>query len=284
MHKGTLRPQTGTQQLFHTGSYNYRVGGCIGGYLIAPIHSLNHHKTLRYLTRKPKGRGILARGPASVGPARGPKLNTKDSSRKGLSAKDLSPRGREPRSDFVVNSFLSARERQGRAQECGLEGGPHPPVSSSLHPASPGSDRLGEAQERGRFCPVPPVPACRRAGLRPPHLPRRLRSPWVTPRCESRGARNAKGRERRAAGWAPGPRPSPRRLARPPSCGPSSQPRGGGQQPRSVRGGREAGCACPAWGGAILLYGQAGSATAVTRGLGDPALGAKLHRVFVWKG
>lgn len=161
MHKGTLRPQTGTQQLFHTGSYNYRVGGCIGGYLIAPIHSLNHHKTLRYLTRKPKGRGILARGPASVGPARGPKLNTKDSSRKGLSAKDLSPRGREPRSDFVVNSFLSARERQGRAQECGLEGEPHPPVSSSLHPASPGSDRLGEAQERGRFCPVPPVPACR---------------------------------------------------------------------------------------------------------------------------
>lgn len=134
-----------------------------GGYLIALIHSLNNHKTLRYLTRKPRGRRILARGPPSVGPARGPTLNTKDSSRKGLSAKErsLPP---APGTAFRCRCkqlFLSARQRQGRAQECGLEGGPHPPVSSSLHPASPGSDRPGEAQERGRFRPVPPGPARR---------------------------------------------------------------------------------------------------------------------------
>lgn len=131
-----------------------------GGYLIALIHSLNNHKTLRYPTRKPRGRRILARGPASVGPARGPKLNTKDSSRKGLSRKERSlPPAPGTAFRFRCKQlFLSARERQGRAQEGGLEGGPHPPVSSSLHPASPGSDRLGEAQEPGRFRPEPPWP------------------------------------------------------------------------------------------------------------------------------
>lgn len=109
--------------------------------------------------------------------------------------------------------FRSARERQRRARESGLEGGPHPsPFSSSLHSASPGPNRLGEAQKRGRFRPVPPGSA-----RRPP--PRSPAAASATTQghsgCESRGARDVKKRERCAPGWAPGPQPPSGRLARP---------------------------------------------------------------------
>lgn len=202
--------------------------------MLSFIHSLNNHKTLRYLTRKPRGR-ILARGPASVGAARGPKLNTKESSRKGLFSerKDLRPPA--PGTAFRLRSkqmFRSARERQGRARE----GGPHPSLfSSSLHPASPGPNRLGEAQKRGRFRPVPPGSA-----RRPP--PRSPAAASATTQghssCESRGARDVKRPERCARGWAPGPRPRSGRLARPELPAVLSAPRRWAA-PAALRAGRE---------------------------------------------
>lgn len=122
------------------------------------------------------------------------------------------PRRREPRSDFVVNSCFG-RRGQGRAGESGLEGGPHPSLfSSSLHPASSGPDRLGEVQKPGRFRPVDPGPARR-------PLPRSPAAASATTQghsgCEYRGVRDAKGGERCAPAWAPGPRPPPGRLALP---------------------------------------------------------------------
>lgn len=80
-----------------------------------------------------------------------------------------------------------------RAQECGLESEPHPPISSSFHSASrtPPTRRGPETGE------LPPG-ASRARRPRLAHLPRRSRSPPVHSRCQSPGARNAKGRERRA--------------------------------------------------------------------------------------
>ena len=40
----------------------------------------------------------------------------------------------------------------------------------------------------------------------------------------------------------------------------------------------------PSVGGAMLLYGPAAGSPAITKGLGNLALGAELHYVFVWKG
>lgn len=59
-------------------------------------------KSYWHLTRKPRGRRILARRPTSVRDARGPKLNTKESSGMGLSVKERP--ARKPRPDSVVNS------------------------------------------------------------------------------------------------------------------------------------------------------------------------------------
>lgn len=81
-------------------------------------------------------------------------------------------------------------------------------------------------------------------------LPRRSRYPRVHSRCQSPGARNAKGREGRARRAGRLGLEPPGRLARPPSCGLSSQPRGGGQRPRSVRGGGEGRREAPAQRGA----------------------------------
>lgn len=138
-------------------------------------------------------------------------------------------------------------------------------------------------------------------GSLPPRAPRTPRPPPRSPaaasatsqghsRCESGGARDAEGREGRAARWAPGSRPPPGRLARSlarslaclaPSSDRPLRPRRWAALSAERE---EAGCACPAWGGAMLLYGQAGRSPTVTKGLGNLAVGAEVHPGFVWKG
>lgn len=264
-----------------------------GGYLIALIHSLNNDKTLRYLARKPRRGRILARGPASVGAARGPKLNTKESSGEGLSAKDRplaplpAPRSPAPGAAFrsPCKHLFTVGEGAAGTRPGARPGGWASPIPALLAPPGfPGARPAGRGPEPGALPPRapragPPASApltCRGVGDLPGHS-----------RCESRRTRNATGRQRRAAGWAPGPRPAPGRLARPPSRGRPLSPAAVGSARAQGRagGGGEAGCACPARGGAMLPYGRAdGQLSAVTKGLGSPALRAELHHVFVWKG
>lgn len=91
-----------------------------------------------------------------------------------------------------------------RAQECGLESEPHPPISSSST-RLPGPHRPGEAQKPESFRPVPPGPAglgsltCR--GVRD--------IPGFTPAASPLGPATRKGgRDARAVlgAWASSPR------------------------------------------------------------------------------
>lgn len=193
------------------------------------------------------------------------------------------------RPDSVVNSCFGGRGRGWGAP--GVRPGGWTPTRPGLLFASTGIPGTRPARERPRNAgaPSPRLPGCP-AGLHPAHLPRRRRSPCGRSRCESRGAGAAKGRERRAAGWAPGPPPLPDYLARSLAGwlvglrAVLSAPRlwaaatVTAPQCRAVGGGCEPRCACPAWGGAMLLY---GSAPALTKGLGNRGLAAEPHRVCV---
>lgn len=148
--------------------------------------------------------------------------------------------------------FRRARERQRRSGRAAWRVGLQPPLSPlCLYPATPGPDRPGEVKQRRCFRSAPPGLA--RRPPRPPRSPAAasvISLPPLWLRIPRGGA--AKGRERRAVGRAPGPRPLPDCRARRAAGGPLSPAEVGSRHGdrssvtrRAVRGGVSR-CACPA--------------------------------------